>query len=116
MVQKQKQETMTTRDKILQAVLQNQPPATELPDVSMFKGDDNGIVQQYMNVFKTIGGASFLVDDLAAVKFSVAQNFDTSKRIVTTLAELSDQFEMISTSADPHSYSDVELAIIGAHF
>jgi L-lactate dehydrogenase complex protein LldG len=107
---------MTTREKILQAVLQNQPPVSPLPDVSLFKGDRNGIVQKYMDVFKTIGGSSFLVDDLSAVKLSVAENFDTSKRIVTTLPELTDQFELVSTSVDPHSYSDVELAIIRAHF
>jgi L-lactate dehydrogenase complex protein LldG len=107
---------MTTREKILQAVLQNQPPASTLPDVSLFKGDRNGIVQKYMDVFKTIGGSSLLVDDLSAVKLSVAENFDATKRIVTTLPELSDQFELISTSVDPHSYNDVELAIIRAHF
>lgn len=107
---------MTTRDKILQAVLQNQPEATALPDISIFKGDNNGIVQKYMDVFKTIGGSSFLVDDLTTVKLSIAENFDTTRRIVSTLPELSDRFEVISTSADPHSYSDVELAIIRAHF
>jgi L-lactate dehydrogenase complex protein LldG len=107
---------MTAREKILQAVLQNQPLASTLPDVSLFKGDRNGIVQKYMDVFKTIGGSSFLVDDLSVVKLSVAENFDATKRIVTTLPELSDQFELISASVDPHSYSDVELAIIRAHF
>ena len=107
---------MTTRDKILQAVLQNQPEATALPDISIFKGDNNGIVQKYMDVFKTIGGSSFLVDDLTTVKLSIAENVDTTRRIVSTLPELSDRFEVISTSADPHSYSDVELAIIRAHF
>jgi L-lactate dehydrogenase complex protein LldG len=107
---------MTTREKILQAVLQNQPPSTNLPDVSMFKGDKNGVVQKYMDVFKTIGGSSFLVDDLAAVKLLISENFDITKRIVTTLPELTDRFELISATADPHSYSDVELAIINAHF
>jgi L-lactate dehydrogenase complex protein LldG len=107
---------MTTREKILQAVLQNQPPSTNLPDVSMFKGDKNGVVQTYMDVFKIIGGSSFLVDDLAAVKLLISENFDITKRIVTTLPELTDRFELISATADPHSYSDVELAIINAHF
>ena len=107
---------MTTREKILQAVLQNQPPSTELPDTSMLKGDRNDLVQKYMNVFKAIGGSSFLVDNIAAVKTLIAENFDTSKRIVTTLPELSDSFELISGTVDPHSYSDIELAIINAHF
>jgi L-lactate dehydrogenase complex protein LldG len=107
---------MTTREKILQAVLQNQPPSTTLPDVSVFRGDTDGLVQKYMEVFKTIGGSAFLVDDLAAVRWSVEKNFDSTKRIVTTLPELTGNFELISDTVDPHAYSDVELAIINAHF
>jgi len=107
---------MTTREKILGAVLNNQPPAIALPDTSMFKGDNIDLVQKYMNVFKTIGGSSFLVDDIAAVKILITENFDTAKRIVTTLPELNDNFELISDTVDPHSYENIELAIIKAHF
>ena len=107
---------MTTREKILEAVLQNQPPSTALPDITLFKGENNDLVQKYMTVFKTIGGNSFLVEDIANAKALIKQNFDTTKRIVTTLPELSDSFELISATVDPHSYNDVELAIIKAHF
>lgn len=106
---------MSTREKILGAVLENQPAATALPDISMFKGDDNNLVQKYMDIFKTIGGTAFLVDDIVAVKILISQNFDTAKRTVTTLAELSGNFELISATVDPHTYDDVELAIIKAH-
>lgn len=107
---------MTTREKILQAVLKNQPAPSELPDTSVFKGGSNDLVQKYMDIFKTIGGSSFLVDDIAAVKILIAENFDISKRIVTTLPELGDSFELISNTVDPHSYNDIELALIKAHF
>jgi len=107
---------MNTREKILEAVLKNQPPATTLPDINMFKGKNIDLVQKYMDVFKTIGGSSFLVDDIAAVKILIDEYFDNAKRIVTTLPELSDHFELISAAADPHSYDDIELAIIKAHF
>ena len=107
---------MTTREKILEAVLKNQPSTTALPDISMFKGDNNDLVKKYMDVFKTIGGTAFLVDDIQAVKTLIKENFDTAKRTVTTLTELSENFELISATADPHTYDDVELAIIKAHF
>jgi L-lactate dehydrogenase complex protein LldG len=107
---------MTTREKILEAVLKNQPPATALPDISFFKGDNNNLIQKYLNVFKTIGGTAFLVEDIEAAKTMINENFDTAKRIVTTLTELSESFELISPTADPHTYDDVELAIIKAHF
>ena len=51
-----------------------------------FKGDHNDAVQKYMNVFKAIGGAALLVDDIAEVKALINKNFDINKRIVTTIA------------------------------
>ena len=107
---------MTTREKILEAVLKNQPEATALPDTSMFKGTGNDLVQKYMNIFKTIGGSCFLANTIDSVKTLINEKFDLSKRIVTTLSELSDRFELISGTVDPHSYNDIEVAIIKAHF
>src|SRR5258705_6448950 len=107
---------MTSREKILEAVLKNQPATMGLPDISMFKGDGTGAVQKYMAIFETIGGTVYLVDTIAAVKELMNKNFDLSKRIVTTLPELSDIAELLSAAVDPHSYEDVELAIIRAAF
>ena len=70
---------MTTREKILEAVLKNQPPSIALPDTTIFKGNNNDLVQKYMDVFKTIGGNSFLVDDLNAVKILSKEKLITSK-------------------------------------
>ena len=107
---------MNSREKILEAVLKNQPATTPLPDITIFKGDDNDKIEKYINVFKTIGGTAFLVDDIAAVKILINQNFDVTKRIITTLPELSDIAEVLSATDDPHTMEDVELAIIRAHF
>ena len=107
---------MNTREIILEAVLKNQPPATQLPEIDMFRGHSEGAVQRYMDIFKTIGGSAYLVDDFAAVITLVHEYFDASKRIVTSLHELSDSFELLSTSVDPHSYEDIELAVIRAEF
>ena len=107
---------MTTREKILEAVLKNQPESTALPDTSMFKGAGNDLVQKFMDIFKTIGGSCFLANTIDSVKTLINEKFDLSKRIVTTLSELSDRFELISGTVDPHSYNDIEVAIIKAHF
>ena len=107
---------MNSREKILEAVLKNQPETLELPDISMFKGDNNATVQKYIDIFKKIGGSAFLVDDIAAVKALINDHFDVTKRIVTTLPDLSGIAEKISSAVDPHKYEDVELAIIRAHF
>jgi L-lactate dehydrogenase complex protein LldG len=107
---------MGTREKILEAVLNNQPAPTALPDITMFGGDRKNLVQKYMEVFKSIGGNSFFVEDMNAIKTTITEHYDAAKRIVTTLSELSDSYESISPAADPHSYDDIELAIIKAHF
>lgn len=107
---------MNTREKILQEVLDSQPPVTLLPDISLFKGDGNDTVQKYMDVFKTIGGAVFLAEDVAEVKTLISEQFDVTKRVVTAVPELGDVFELLSPDVDPHTYDDVELAVIKAHF
>lgn len=107
---------MNTREKILAAVLKNQPPSTLLPDISAFKGNDQDPVQTYINVFTEIGGQVFSVADLAAVKPMLAELFDGTLRTLTTLPELSDVAELLSPTADPHTFLDVEVAVIKAHF
>jgi L-lactate dehydrogenase complex protein LldG len=106
---------MSSREKILAAVLQNQPPQSPLPDISIFQGEEKEKVEKYMETFINIGGRAFLVENIAEVKHLIRENFDSSKRIVTTLPDLQDTAELLSPSADPHTFGDVELAIIGAH-
>lgn len=106
---------MSSREKILAAVLQNQPPQSPLPDISIFQGEEKEKVEKYMETFINIGGRAFLVENIAEVKQLIRENFDSSKRIVTTLPDLQDTAELLSPSADPHTFGDVELAIIGAH-
>ena len=103
---------MNTREKILQAVLKNQPQTTPLPDISNFKGDHNDAVQKYINVFNAIGGVALLVNDITEVKELINKNFDVNKRIVTTMPELSDVAELVSGTVNPHTYEDIELAVL----
>lgn len=107
---------MNSRERILAAVLQNQPQSTPLPDISIFKGEDRNTVQTYIHTFTGIGGKVYSVDDLVAVKALIFEHFEGTKRIVTTLPELSDVAELCSATADPHTFQDVELAVIRAHF
>ncbi len=107
---------MNSREKILEAVLKNQPPATSLPDISMFKGGEQDTVQKFMDVFTRIGGSIFLADNMDIIKDLIRQHFDVTKRLITTLPELSDTAELLSRTVDPQTLHDVELAVIKAHF
>ena len=105
---------MSTRDIILANVLKNQPSLSSLPDISAFKGGENDIVQKYTDTFSGIGGKVFTVESMQSLKAVIREQFDVSKRMLTTLPELSDTLEMYSATADPHTFEDVEVAVIKA--
>lgn len=106
---------MNSREKILADVLKNQPPLTDLPDLGRLKGRGEDLVREYADTFTGIGGKAVVVASVDAAKALIREEFDMTKRMVTTLASLSDVCEVYSPSADPHSFEDVELAVIKAH-
>ncbi len=106
---------MSSREKILQAVRNNQPAAIPLPDVSAFKGMASDPVREYMDTFTGIGGKAVLVDSVDSAKLLIREQLDPASRVITTLPALADTFELYSASADPHSFENVELAVIRAH-
>lgn len=105
---------MNSRENILAAVLQNQPEISALPDITGFKVPETDHVKFYSEMFSGIGGLIFSVENMDKLKELIMKNFDMEKRIVSTLAELNGLAEICSLSADPHSFEDVELAIIEA--
>lgn len=105
---------MNSREKILSEVLKNQPAPAPMPDLGKFKGREQDKVQAYVDTFTSIGGTAVVVDDIASMKALIREGFDAKKRIVTTLTQFADTFELYSPTADPHSFEDVELAIIKA--
>ena len=105
---------MSTREKILSEVLKNQPPPLPLPEIP-FKGPGQDNVQAYMDTFIGIGGSAVAADDIDAVKRILREKFDTTKRMVTTLPDFADLMELCSAEVDPHTFEDVELALITAH-
>ncbi|QDK79934.1 lactate utilization protein B/C [Spirosoma sp. KCTC 42546] len=105
---------MSSRETILAAVLKNKPSTRPLPDIDVFKGDTQDIVSTYCDVFTSIGGHLYVVTDFSQVTALVKKNFDSTKRMITTLLQLSDTFDLLSATVDPHTFNDVELAIIKA--
>lgn len=107
---------MSSRESILEAVLKNQPEVSPLPDISMFGGGEENLVQKYMELFSAIGGTAYRVSDLEEVKGIIRSEFDVTKRIITILPELNEIAEPLQPTVDPHDLEDVELAVIRAHF
>ncbi|RRB04752.1 LutC/YkgG family protein [Larkinella rosea] len=105
---------MNTRESILAAVLKNQPPASPLPDISAFKGSRQDVVDNYQAVFTSIGGIVHVVNSFAEINDRIRANFDPTKRIITTLPAMAGYVELMSATADPRTFDDVELAVIDA--
>jgi L-lactate dehydrogenase complex protein LldG len=114
---KKKLTSMSSRESILAAVLTNQPPANPLPDISSFRGTDQDVIITYSDVFTTIGGNVFVVKSLAEVAFLIGERFGDSGRILTTIPELrdlGDWIELFSADVPPHSFENIELAVLEA--
>lgn len=105
---------MSSRETILAAVLKNQPPNSPLPDIAGFEGQQQHLVDRYTAVFTGIGGQVFSAKSLAEINALIRQHFNAEARLITTLPALGEPLEVLSPTADPRSFDDVELAVIEA--
>jgi L-lactate dehydrogenase complex protein LldG len=107
---------MSSRDKILAAVAANQPELVALPDIDFLKSTDQNPQQKFIDTLTTIGGKVVTTNSLDAVIAHIKQTTELSQRVISTLDTLADNAELIKDNlAAPHSFQDVELAIINAH-
>lgn len=108
---------MSSKESILQKIKQNQPKElNELPNLEPLKESNLDVLEQYKTILKSIGGDFAEVSSYAEIVDFVKENFDTNKRILTTLSELSEIANLDWTSDDPHSLQDAELILVKAHF
>lgn len=106
---------MTSREQILAKVLKNQPERQTLPpDLSTAFPAANAL-EAFATVLTNIGGSFIEVKDYTAVKNYITEHFP-EQRIVSTLPELAEVSEQGWENQDPHSYANVDLAVITAHF
>ncbi|WP_214225192.1 LUD domain-containing protein [Pedobacter sp. B4-66] len=107
---------MTSREEILAKVKTNQPGPRPLPaDLSTVPGGMDSLTQ-FKTVLTTIGGAVVEVTNFEEIAQYIQQEFKDKKRLISTLPELTSVTESGWENKDPHSYEDVDLAIIKAHF
>lgn len=106
---------MTSREQILAKVLSNQPDAQPLPPDLHTVFPAANPVDAFATVLTTIGGNFVEVKSYTAIKNYITTHFP-DQRIVSTLAELDEISEKGWENQDPHSYANVDLAVISAHF
>ncbi|WP_115809157.1 LutC/YkgG family protein [Flavobacterium aquicola] len=108
---------MSSKESILQKIKQNQPKdLNELPNLEPLKESNLDVLEQYKTILKSIGGDFAEVSSYAEIVAFVKENFDISKRILTTLPELSEVANLEWTNDDPHSLQNAEQILVKAHF
>ena len=113
---------MTSREQILAKVKASQPELIPLPSDFTNRETSGDPVAGFRTVLVAIGGAVVDVDSYEAIAAYIQTEFSDKKRIISTidqlsgLPQLSGLIETGWQQQDPHSYENVDLAIIEAHF
>jgi L-lactate dehydrogenase complex protein LldG len=107
---------MSSREKILAAVKNNQPALQHLPVAEALTAIqyDNKF-QQFVTVLKGIGGNVAEVNDTNEIIEYVKNNFDKRENIVTTLPGLAG-IKLLDEKLSAHVLENIELAIVNALF
>lgn len=104
-----------SRAEILAKVLKSQPDLQPLPADLKTVFEDPDPVAFFKTVLTNIGGAAVEVIDYQDIQNYINENFG-GQRVISTLAELAPISEQGWENQDPHSYENVDLAVISAHF
>ena len=111
-----KQETMSSRDKILAAVKTSQPDKQPLPDFRQLQPITFGdAVSQFTTVLQNIGGSVVTITSLSDITNYVREHFEKGHNLVTTMEGI-EGLEQVSEDMDPHDLETVELAVLPAVF
>ncbi|HEY0667000.1 MAG TPA: LUD domain-containing protein [Sphingobacteriaceae bacterium] len=107
---------MTSRDKILKAVAENQPvrtPLHQIPDFSV-EGD---LISSFITVAEKIGSRVFRLTDLNEVEPLVLDQFPLSRRTLSLIPEISRFYSADMISGESlHAFENVNVAVIKGHF
>ncbi len=108
---------MSSRANILEKVKQNQPSeVSELPNLTFLGFDTFDILEKFKLVLKSIGGDFVEVANYDAIIEFVKNNYDITKRMITTVPELTEIATTDWFNYDPHTLENVELTLVKAHF
>ena len=108
---------MNSRSQILAAIKDSKPEFIPFPEVSAFKFDATNVVEQFCETAIKVGSKVISVSSYEEIQHWIAVNFGKGERIISTIQELSQTTNTdFSQVVMPHSFHDVDLAIIKAHF
>jgi L-lactate dehydrogenase complex protein LldG len=107
---------MNSREKILGAIKNNQPPLQELPQLlgtEAIQYEDR--YAQFTTVLKGIGGTAVEITSTKEIVDYVNYTFANHQNFVTTIPGL-EGISMLDEQLDPHDLENIEVAILKATF
>jgi L-lactate dehydrogenase complex protein LldG len=107
---------MNSRAEILSRIKEHQPELTSLPADLTAPLQYADPIEMFSTVLGNIGGTAVRVNSYEEVQDYIKTHFADQKRIISTLPELSGVTEAGWEGQDPHSYEDIDIAVIKAHF
>ncbi|MCC8410218.1 LUD domain-containing protein [Mucilaginibacter sp. UR6-1] len=104
-----------SREKILNAIRQNQPEYQPLPEEVNFYFEDVDLIEKFKQVLEFIGGRLHAVSNYTEAKAYLESIMPPAGRWITAVPEFQDHATLIEPG-DPHLLENVDVAIIKAHF
>ena len=107
---------MSSREKILAAVKNNQPALQQLPELTTLttiQYPDK--FEQFCTVLKTIGGTVIEIKNTNEIIEYVKNNFSSNQNYVTTIPNLAG-IAMLDKKLDAHFLENIEVAVVNAQF
>ncbi|CAN5448934.1 LUD domain-containing protein [soil metagenome] len=106
---------MSSRDNILKAVKENQPPL-EMKPVAYTGSALAGDVEAFQKVLETIGGTCYHVAADESVSDKIKTVFPDTKNVVSVMTSVQENFMQFAENLTGHSLGHIELAIMEAEF
>ena len=108
---------MSSRDKILNTVRNNQPAPREMPPLPDGTPVAAGeLAPLFIASLEAIGAAAFIVSGFDRIATILHEQFPAARRIVTSCPQLTAFAEAAAKDSDPHMLENVDLAVLPAHF
>lgn len=107
---------MSSREKILSAVKQNQPAFVSLPVVQNFEQSYDDLQEKFTAVLQSIGGKVNEVTNIEEVIVILQTQFGNEGRFISLLKNFEPFATFYNIHEHPHLLENVEVAIISAQF
>ncbi|MDB5026148.1 MAG: lactate utilization protein [Mucilaginibacter sp.] len=108
---------MNSREKILSAVIANQPELVPLPELSSFERNASGCSDKFVAMLKSVGGFFYYVssyDEIINILLSVNGE---NKKIISTVTELTAYYsEEFLNNPQISNIHDIDVAVLKGRF